>query len=317
MTTEQVNEKAPKKNGTEAAGVVLPVIYVAWSQLVIDEGFNHRLYYDDKEIDALAANIKSVGQLNPLTVRKKNDGQYHIVAGHRRYKAIGTFKDKDYKVMVHVKEYEREDLAIFDSLAEGNRSDVSNYELAVICKKLEDKYGTSRKHIAKMTGKTESEISQLIGCMTDLTPAVKKAWEASIAPEATTDAVAKAADIKLDGKDEVKMSKVTNRKSGEIPISRLTKWKGLESSAGQKAYLAAYLDGDKPVEAKDSGKGEGKSESKGEDSGEQYVPPTKKEIREHVEVLESKKKEDGKLSEEDMGRYKALRWVLGKISRLG
>lgn len=292
--------------GPHAAEGVLEVPY---HLIDADDKFNVRTQYHN--IEELAALIKTQGQLNPIIVREVK-GRYSVVAGFRRYKAIGTFGKKDFPTLVRIRTYEREDLAHFDTIAENVREDVTNFELATMLKMLEEKFHTSRAHLAKISGKSQGEVSQLISCLTDLTPAVKKAWEASVQPDATTDTVAKALGIKPVG-DEQKMTKLTGRKSGEIPLSRLVKWKQLDSSEQQKKYAEAYLQGhDKPQEEP---KGEAASEGEGSGGNEEpegYVPPTKKEIRAACEKFEEKKKAEG-LSDEEAGKFKALRWVLGQV----
>lgn len=314
MTTTQENPKAAKDANGAPQAHATPVITVKFSELIADRKFNLRKVYPDPS--ELASSIKSQGQLNPLVVRATKDGKYSIVAGFCRYDAIGTFKDADFPVLVHIKEYEREDLAMLDNLAEGNRKDATNFEIAHTLKFLEDKFGTSRAHLAKSIGRTQSEVSQLITCLTDLTPAVRKAWEESIQPDATTDSVAKAAGV-TPSEHERKMTAVTNRRSGEIPLSRLAKWKSLEGTDAQKKYLEAYLDKDRAVEKKESKAGAEPSGGGTSNEDDDYLPPGKKEIREAVATLKERKEKDGKLSEADEGRHKALRWVLGDIRRMG
>lgn len=318
-TTTTPTADPPKKSkqdkepvGPHAAEGILEVPF---HLIDADEKFNVRSQYHN--IEELAALIKSQGQLNPLIVRETVKGRYSVVAGFRRYKAFSLLaeKNKDLAVLVRIRTYEREDLAHFDTIAENVREDVTNYELATMLKMLEDKFGTSRKHLAKIAGKSEGEVSQLISCLSDLTPAVRKAWEASIQPGATTDTVAKALGVEPTG-DETKMDKFVGRKSGEIPLSRLVKWKKLESTADQKAYADAYLKGhDRPqqepaAEAEGEDSGEGLESDEGSADG--YPPPTKKEIRAACVKFEEKKKESA-LTEAEEGKYKALRWVLGQV----
>ena len=49
---------------------------------------------DDESMEELARSIKENGILNPIIVRKKDDGRYELIAGHRRKRAseIAGFK---------------------------------------------------------------------------------------------------------------------------------------------------------------------------------------------------------------------------------
>lgn len=46
-----------------------------------------RKYFDKAELESLAISIKENGLLQPLTVRKKTDGRYELIAGERRLRA--------------------------------------------------------------------------------------------------------------------------------------------------------------------------------------------------------------------------------------
>ncbi len=56
---------------------------------IIDPPDNrHRIEFDEGELQALAASIRSVGLINPITIKLKPDKRYEIVAGHRRWRAM-------------------------------------------------------------------------------------------------------------------------------------------------------------------------------------------------------------------------------------
>lgn len=47
-----------------------------------------RKYFDKAELESLAISIKENGLLQPLTVRKKSDGRYELIAGERAAKSM-------------------------------------------------------------------------------------------------------------------------------------------------------------------------------------------------------------------------------------
>lgn len=55
----------------------------------IDPSPKNKRSMNEKTIEDLAEMIKDVGLLNPLIVREKEDGRYQLVAGERRWRAIG------------------------------------------------------------------------------------------------------------------------------------------------------------------------------------------------------------------------------------
>ena len=52
---------------------------------LIDDFPNHPFHVkDDETMQAMAASIREVGIQTPLIVRRKDDGRYEIISGHRR-----------------------------------------------------------------------------------------------------------------------------------------------------------------------------------------------------------------------------------------
>jgi ParB/RepB/Spo0J family partition protein len=58
-------------------------------QIHLSETGNDRETFDRAELEALAESIAAVGQLTPLLVRPREAGGYELMAGERRYRALG------------------------------------------------------------------------------------------------------------------------------------------------------------------------------------------------------------------------------------
>lgn len=61
---------------------------VPLSDILYDQQFNVRGYFTKQSVEELAASIKATGLIQPLTVRPWNTLPYHLVCGHRRFKAV-------------------------------------------------------------------------------------------------------------------------------------------------------------------------------------------------------------------------------------
>ncbi len=74
-------------NDQERAEIRLPKIYdIPLSE--IDDFPNHPFQVRmDEDMDQLVESVKERGIITPVTLRKKDDGRYEIVSGHRRRKA--------------------------------------------------------------------------------------------------------------------------------------------------------------------------------------------------------------------------------------
>ena len=55
---------------------------------------------DDEDMAALVESIRQYGVLNPIIVRKRVNGGYEIVSGHRRYEACKRLNKFDIPVIV-------------------------------------------------------------------------------------------------------------------------------------------------------------------------------------------------------------------------
>ncbi len=49
--------------------------------------FQPRLHFDEESLNELAVSIKEFGIIQPLTLRKLEEGKYQIIAGERRFRA--------------------------------------------------------------------------------------------------------------------------------------------------------------------------------------------------------------------------------------
>ena len=75
------------KDDKELAEGRLPRIYDIPIELIDefpDHPFKVRM---DEDMDQLVESVRERGLITPITLRKKEDGRYEIVSGHRRMKA--------------------------------------------------------------------------------------------------------------------------------------------------------------------------------------------------------------------------------------
>ena len=289
MTTEQINTNVDRA-GDHAGDVVL----VPFNTIKVNEKENVRSHYEG--IEELAKNIDANGLLTPLTV----DQDYKLVAGYRRHKALSILhaKTPDALVKVTVKHVDAPTVSMLLNLAENARDDIPDYDMAKRLFELSDdkgKYGIKRSMLEKATCKSKTAVGKYISTWENICAKVKKAWEASTHGELKD----------VDGKPIV------------LPTVRVYEWSKKDEKTQHK-LLEAFLDHDRAEvepEEDDEEKGEGKG-SKSNGGGEETArTPKKTEIREFLEKLDAKAEKDGKLSKEDIGRQKALRWVIGDLGR--
>lgn len=118
-----------------------------------EPGHQLREKITEEGLEELSRSLAKVGLINPITLRKK-DNHYEIVAGHRRYLAA---KDLGWEQIKAIIREETDDDTRLKALHENlHREDMSPVEEGRAIKELLDRFGESKKNIARMCGKSES-----------------------------------------------------------------------------------------------------------------------------------------------------------------
>ncbi len=113
--------------------------------------------FDPQELAGLAQSIKENGILQPLTVRKADDGRYELIAGERRLRAAKLAGLQT--VPVIIAERTAQESAILSILENIQRSDLNYFEEAEAISKLIEYYGLTQEEIAKKLGKAQSTVA--------------------------------------------------------------------------------------------------------------------------------------------------------------
>lgn len=133
--------------------------------------YQPRKQFDEDELKALTASVKSHGVLQPLVVRQVGDG-FQLIAGERRLRAAREAGLPD--VPVHLVAFD--DQQVFEAALVENiqRSDLNAIEKAQGFKDYLDKFGLTNEQLGAKLGLDRSTISNLIGLL-HLPPEVQDA----------------------------------------------------------------------------------------------------------------------------------------------
>jgi ParB family chromosome partitioning protein len=131
--------------------------------------FQPRSRMDDARIEELSRSIKSNGIIQPIVVRKAEDG-YEIVAGERRWRAAQ--RAGLLKVPVVVREIPDDRLLAAALIENIQREDLNPIEEAVAYRRLGDEFGLTQEQIAEAVGKDRSSVANYIRLLR-LPPAVR------------------------------------------------------------------------------------------------------------------------------------------------
>ena len=112
----------------------------------------------DSEIFELAESIERQGLINPITVQKRDDGKYEVIAGHRRFEAIKRlgYPHVECNILDDLNEKE----VILAQIAENcQRKQMSASELVDTFEDLKERFKMNQAAIAKQFGKSDTWVS--------------------------------------------------------------------------------------------------------------------------------------------------------------
>ena len=127
---------------------------------VIPSPYQARIEFDDDKISQLADSIASEGLLNPLLVRKLNDGNYELLAGERRLRACRKIGMK--KVVVCVQTASDASSAAKGLIENLQRADLNPIEEANGILKLVNSFHLTQEAVANRLGKPRSTIANAL-----------------------------------------------------------------------------------------------------------------------------------------------------------
>ena len=121
--------------------------------------FQPRTRMDDEKIEELAKSIRANGIIQPIVVRKADDG-YEIVAGERRWRA--SQRAGLLKVPVVVRDIPEERLLASALIENIQREDLNPIEEAHAYRRLGDEFKLTQDQIADAVGKDRSSVANYV-----------------------------------------------------------------------------------------------------------------------------------------------------------
>lgn len=129
-----------------------------------------RRHFDDEGLDELAASMAELGVLQPLLVRRTDDG-YELIAGERRLRAARRAGLLQVPVVVR---QTAGAASLEEALVENlHRQDLNPLEEAAAYQRLVEEFGYTQERVAERVGRSRSAVANLLRLF-QLTPAVQK-----------------------------------------------------------------------------------------------------------------------------------------------
>ena len=147
--------------GTEKPTVILkPMSEMAEIPVseIIPNPTQPRTRFDEEALDELADSIRTLGVIQPITVRKRNsEGKYVIISGERRWRAAQR-ADLE-RLPAYVREVDDENLHAMALVENIQRQDLNAIEIALGMQRLIDECHLTQDALSEKVGKKRSTVS--------------------------------------------------------------------------------------------------------------------------------------------------------------
>ena len=118
-----------------------------------------RKEFDKEKIEELAQSIQKNGLIQPLILTKKEDNNYTLVAGERRWRAAQIANLKTIPSLLLPDDLDKDEISLIENIQREN-SKIS--EEAQAYQRLIDKNNYTHEELAKIVGKSRSHITNLL-----------------------------------------------------------------------------------------------------------------------------------------------------------
>jgi ParB family transcriptional regulator, chromosome partitioning protein len=119
-----------------------------------------RTVFDDEPLEELKTSIREIGMLQPVVVRPIGGGEYELVVGERRWRAVS---DLGLETIPAIVRETGDDAMLRDALLENlHRVQLNPLEEAAAYRQLLDEFGTTHEELAQRIGRSRSQVTNTI-----------------------------------------------------------------------------------------------------------------------------------------------------------
>ncbi len=119
-----------------------------------------RTTFDEDALEELAASIRELGIIQPLSLRKTGANTYQIIAGERRYRAAKLAGLKSVPAYIRTaNDSELTEMALIENI---QREDLNAIEIALTFKKLIEQYNLTQERLSERIGKKRATIANFL-----------------------------------------------------------------------------------------------------------------------------------------------------------
>ena len=119
-----------------------------------------RKHFEQEALEELAASLKTLGLVQPITVQALPSGSYQIISGERRWRAAQMAGLKTLPAYIRATQpSELLELALIENI---QREDLNAIEVALAYQQLTEQYGLSQSKVAERVGKKRVTVTNYI-----------------------------------------------------------------------------------------------------------------------------------------------------------
>lgn len=119
-----------------------------------------RMHFDEETLKELAESIKTVGLIQPITVREMGKERYQIISGERRYRAAKMAGLTT--IPVYVREADDTELLEMALVENIQREDLDAIEVAISFQRLIDECSLTQESLSERVGKKRATVANYL-----------------------------------------------------------------------------------------------------------------------------------------------------------
>jgi len=119
-----------------------------------------RTVFEEDTLEELATSIRSLGVIQPITLKETGRNSYMIISGERRYRA--SLLAGLERIPAYIKTAEDENVMEMALIENIQREDLNSIEIALAYQKLIDLYGLTQEKLSERVGKKRTTIANYL-----------------------------------------------------------------------------------------------------------------------------------------------------------
>ncbi|MCH2031882.1 MAG: ParB/RepB/Spo0J family partition protein [Tenacibaculum sp.] len=153
--TAEVNS-ASDENADKVVGSIIEIDL----NLIEVNPFQPRTYFDEEALNELAASIRELGVIQPITVRKLSEEKFQLVSGERRFRASKLIGNTTVPAYIRIaNDQEMLEMALVENI---QRKNLDPIEVALSYQRLIDEIKLTQEQLSVRVGKKRSTVTNYL-----------------------------------------------------------------------------------------------------------------------------------------------------------